>query len=535
MRRNIFPGDHLDIVETFKDLERAYSALGEKENILQGLQYRDKGLKMLQRLFPDKNPDVVSELLYVGDLCSAFGREFEEKDNIRKGIKYKEYALEMLRESPGKDFNIIPILDDLGNAYRRLGGKENVRKGLDYYEESLKVRRKEFPGDDFAVAMLLEVTGWAYVNELGEKEGILKGLSLYEEALKIERASRGNHILVADLSSTIGLVYATQLEGEENIRKGLKYAEEALKMYQQLFPNGDQDMMRLLAQMGGVYKTLKSAEDSKKSLICDEAALKMQQTLFSGNNLYTAVLLNDTGLSYHALRDREKALEYFKQAYSVITPVSEEEKKIEKIARSNIEANQRDFFTKIRSEQDCFGGNKVGPECRWIISSRGKTDEDLIKIKQKIRFDLGRIIRTTDDRLWGSKPGWSRVGLFGEEFGVKGYLEKEYLKSQLGEFGNKNENVELAQMLCFEAMNLAIMDSENKPYEVVKSFTRENAELVKKIAIEHPEFFVDGSIVEACIRAMPGDESFQQHIFDHVKYMGMEERREKFFKTASGF
>ena len=102
------------------------------------------------------------------------------------------------------------------------------------------------------------------------------------------------------------------------------------------------------------------------------------------------------------------------------------------------------------------------------------------------------------------------------------------------DLGN-DANIESAQMLCFESMNLGIMKSEKKPYSMVQGFTRENSELVKKIAEQYPEYFVDGSIVEACIRAMPGDKTFADHILKHVKYMGMEERKERVLKAASGF
>ena len=69
------------------------------------------------------------------------------------------------------------------------------------------------------------------------------------------------------------------------------------------------------------------------------------------------------------------------------------------------------------------------------------------------------------------------------------------------------------------------MRSEKKPYSIVEQFTKSNLALVKKIAVKHPEFFVDGSIVEACVKAVPHDPTFKKHIFEHVKYLGMEERR----------
>ena len=92
----------------------------------------------------------------------------------------------------------------------------------------------------------------------------------------------------------------------------------------------------------------------------------------------------------------------------------------------------------------------------------------------------------------------------------------------LKDLGNDHENIEHAKKYCFEAMNLGIMNSKRKPYEVVEAFTRANPELVKKIALESPESFVDGSIAEACVRAMPGDDKFAQHIYKYVRYMRRE-------------
>jgi len=109
--------------------------------------------------------------------------------------------------------------------------------------------------------------------------------------------------------------------------------------------------------------------------------------------------------------------------------------------------------------------------------------------------------------------------------GVKGYIDESYLQKELGT--KENTQIEMVQMLCFESMNLGIMKSEQKPYEVVKEFTKNNPELVKKIAQEHPEFFVDGSIVEECIKAMPEDATFAKYLLNHVKYMGMEARQQR--------
>ncbi len=224
--------------------------------------------------------------------------------------------------------------------------------------------------------------------------------------------------------------------------------------------------------------------------------------------------------AYEALGDTNKALEYKKQAYGIYSDLFKEGHKDAKEIKSEIELLQPSFFVTTRSEQilsqvNCFGGNNIGGECRWFITTRGETNSELITIKQKIQKEvLNGIAQSL------KKYGWSYVGWHGSDLGVKGYLEKSYLNKELGTL-EKNENIEIAQMLCFEAMNLGIMKFEEKPYSIVQEFTRSNPELVKKIAIEHPEFFVDGSIIEACVKAMPDDPSCEAHLFKHVQYLGM--------------
>lgn len=194
---------------------------------------------------------------------------------------------------------------------------------------------------------------------------------------------------------------------------------------------------------------------------------------------------NDIGLIYSQIGDDCKALEYFKQADSIEKPQSSSVEKF---------------------------------ESRYIILNRGKLNYRIMNLKQKIQKPvLDNIIRIID------KNGWDKTGFWGGEWGIKKYMDENYLKGQLGALANKEGNVQMAQMLCFEAMNLGIMASENKPYEIVKIFVEAYPDLVKQIALDHPEFFVDGSIVKACVQIMP-DKMSKEYIVTHASYMGMNER-----------
>ncbi len=518
MKQTLFSGNHLGIADSLNNVGSAYQTLGGEENIRRGLKYQEESLKMRQALFSGNHPGIADSLNNVGSAYRALGGD----ENIRKGLKYQEESLKMKQALFSGNYpDIADSLNNVGSAYEALGGEENIRKGLMYQEESLEMRQVLFSGNHPDIADSLNNVGSAY-HALGGDENIRIGLKYQEESLKMKQALfPGNHPNIANSLNNVGGAYQS-LGGEKNIRKGLKYLEESLKMRQALFSGNHLDIADSLNNIGSTYQTLGGEENIRKGLKYLENSLKMKQALFSGNHPGIVDSLHNVGIAYLALDDIDKFLEYFKQAYSIRIVIFEKDNEKTKQIKSIIERLQPKFFTEqglrqTLQEYDCLGGNKVGFECRWIISSRETSNDDLIKLKRKIQNNvLNEIVKTVD-------------------LGVKGYAEKGYLKDKLEALGNKNENVELAQMLCFESMNLGIMKSEKKPYTVVEEFTRNNPELVKKIAEQHPEFFVDGSIVEACVRAMPDDKFFQQHIFDHVKYMGMEERREKLLKTASGF
>ncbi|PWU07284.1 MAG: hypothetical protein C5B43_00575, partial [Verrucomicrobia bacterium] len=276
--------------------------------------------------------------------------------------------------------------------------------------------------------------------------------------------------------SSIGLGFI-QLGGESHLKEGLKYLEQDMKAhteFSKVYHSGD----------------------------------------ITVNKRNIADLLEDLATAYKALGDENKYLEYTKQVYGINVAIFGENQKKTKQVNAKIESLQPHFFGHRDPKQteeatDCFGGNKVGSECRWFITSRGKFDEELLKIKLAIQKNvLNKIVQAVENY------GWSNCGMLGD-WGVKGYMNKDSLKNKLGTAGQKDKNIESAQMLCFEAMNLGIMKSTKKPYEIVESFTGEHPELVKKIAKKHPEFFVDGSIVEACVKAMPDNKLFEQHIFEH--------------------
>ncbi len=514
MRQTLYPGNHSDVAKSLNNIGLAYNVLGGTGNILKGLKYQEEGLKMRQVLYPSNHPEVAGSLNNVGSAYKALGGT----GNILKGLKYQEEGLKIFQALyPGNHPNVASLLNNVGLAYKELGGEENILKSLKYQEDALKIRQALYPGNHPAVARSFNNIGQAYRKLRGE-ENISKGLKYQKAGLEMHQALYpGNHPAVASSLNSVGEAYG-ELGGTENILKSLKNHEEALKMFQGLYSGNHPDVANSLNNVGKAYEGLGGTENILKGLKYHEEALTMYQELFPRSNPYVLKSLLSTGIGYEQLGDTYKALEYYKQAYGMF--FVNEDYELMQTVKSRIELLEPKFFDeqnlgKLVKQIDCGEGNKVRSECRWMISSRGKVDNDLLILKKKIQESvLNNIVESVETYGWSY--GWSRY-----DWGVKGYITQNYLARKLEELENNKDNIELAQMLCFEAMNLGIMKSAKKPYEVVEKFTQANVELVKKIAVEHPEFFVDGSIIEACVRAMPEDETFAEHILRHVKYMGI--------------
>ncbi len=477
--------------------------------------------------FLDHEKSISQESPIIAQLLDSIGNAYEDQEgdeNARLGLKYQEDALKMRRKLfPGNHLDVATSLNHVAGALKTLGGEANIRTALRYNKEALEMLEALFLVNHPAIAATFNSIGIGY-KKLGGEENIKTALAYHKQALKMRKSVfPPNHYLIARSLDSIGSAYQ-ELDGQKNIQKGLKYLRESLEMRKTQLPKNHPDIAISLEKLGIAYSKLEGKDNILKGLEYQEKALKMDQSLYPGNHSEVAKLFNNIGNTYKILGDENKALEYLKQAYSIYLRIFNEDYAQTKRIKTAIESLQPDFFVnqgvgQILQQQSCLGGNRVGSECRLIITSRGETNTSLLKLKEKIQESvLNNVVESVD------KYGWSHEW-FQYDWGVKGYIAKNYLGRKLEELENKEDNIKVVQILCFEAMNLGIMKSTKKPYEVVEGFTRDNAELVKKIAVEHPEFFVDGSIVEACIQAMPGDKEFEEHILKHVPYMGMQQRK----------
>lgn len=85
------------------------------------------------------------------------------------------------------------------------------------------------------------------------------------------------------------------------------------------------------------------------------------------------------------------------------------------------------------------------------------------------------------------------------DWGVKGYVARNKLKNKLGNLYSE-ENLEIAKMLCFEAICLGITSkpTEQRKYKCLDKFVEIYPDIVSKIFASHTEYFVDEEMLRYC-------------------------------------
>lgn len=408
----------------------------------------------------------------------------------------------------------LSILKDISSLLAKNGNKKQLRILLDYYRKALNCSKSVFDN----AKIYFEMGVISLKLKLSSNQMLPKGIEHLETALQcLQNASIGD-------AHNAYMTFFGSPTGSSNFF-----------MTAWVYLNS-----KILYELSNIYHELGCELNHEKTYIrkaleYSESCLAIQYALsLKARNLVSLKdhcfykLFFRLAINYGKLGDSNKKLEYLKQAYGICFS-DDYSGKFHETIESIIKSSQPNFFMKLGlrpslKEQDRIGSKYVGLECRWPIYWRkvyhladlpnnNVASNHMLLLKEKIQESvlnpIGRAV---------NECGWSKVNIFGIDWGVKGYLDKSYLKNKLEEFGKDDNNIEIALMFCFEAMILAVLNSEKKPYPIVEEFTRNNPDLVKKIAEDYPSFFVDGSIVEICASILNSDAFF-------VDYIGRKERK----------
>ena len=335
------------------------------------------------------------------------------------------------------------------------------------------------------------------VKSLGSIGIIYSEIDNYEEAIKYTKQA-------LDIGEKLQKQHNTNDNVENNITLSNKIADyysklarpqqelefhlKVLKKKQELYRGNHKDIADSLVSVARTYGKLGKDLEVLRHM---ETALKMRIELYKGDHIDIVTVLEDVANAYSRYgettktNDQTKSIELLKQAYLMSVRIGGPHAAVSARLKNN-----------LASKGQAALSNK---EQRELIKQHGTVNENILRIKQKIQYDILNVIhgKSTDASYWSYGRPWT---LYQSERGVVGYTDDNYIKSLLGNDYNP-ANLAIARMLIFEAINIGIVASGTKDFSIAIKFAEKYKEEYNRVKKEHPEYFVDGSVVRALTNA----------------------------------
>lgn len=310
-------------------------------NFKKALSYFKIALHKRQLLKNKKN--VATCLNSIGSIYTRLG-------GSEKGLSYLIKGLELRKEEHKDKYNhdVASSLNELAIAYNYLG---EPQKGLKYAIDALKIREKLNSGtfdDSLKISDSMSTIGASYI-DLGD---YTKAHQFFKKGLDIIKKSYGiNHPTTAECLNNVAYTYSILGQHEE----ALKSAQSALQIYKTLYPMNYPSMVFSLNIYGAALVSTNSIEKGieklhealnlcidfgmdkhfinafvhhnisighlknknyQKALQHAEQAFKLRKEIYEKvkNHIEISESLHNLGDIYKALRNRDKALEFYQQA-----------------------------------------------------------------------------------------------------------------------------------------------------------------------------------------------------------------------------
>ncbi len=249
---------------------------------------------------------------------------------------------------------------------------------------------------------------------------------------------------------------ATSIDDKKSQFELLKLA---LQFRTENFSNNEETSIDLLTELGS-YGTKINDEQIKIE------ALNFSQKTYN--------IINKTTINKDSVIFLAKVLEYMKDIFRGFGDLGKA-----KFLEAQInEFSQEDFFSKQQKS--------LTP-----IVKLGEFNQKILDVKKQIQETILNPIQSQ-----AAQGKWTNIKLF-TEYGISGYVKEIFIKKQLGQLNDKDgENYKIALDLCFEAINLGIMNSENKNPICSSIFAQKYPDVVKDIIKNHPGYFIDGYILK---------------------------------------
>ncbi|MFK7967555.1 MAG: hypothetical protein AB8B68_00035 [Rickettsiaceae bacterium] len=361
-------------------------------------------------------------------------------------------------------------------------------------------------------------------------ENIIDKISLHENSLSVMRSSfisqniennRINHLraetLLVQGENILNIILQdkTALTTFSAARQGVEIIESSYWLYQSLLNSVTKSftykffLQKINKTHEVLYQIIESIDNVESQYHLFELALKVRSVNFPGDQLYIVDLLiklGSYGTKLAAVEIKLKAMQHSEEAYNIICKQKLDVYLAHKLCQ--VLTNLQDLYSQfgdqgkkyLLSKQITYFKNKFDQEeskeegksrekfeYQPILTHRIITDKILV-IKQQIQANVLDKIQVA-----AGKGKWIEVKFYVDN-GVGAYLEKGWLTSQLGSLANQ-ENYETALTLCFEAINIGIMNSKMHNPLCAAIFCQRYPDLVQKIISVCPEYFVGGSIL----------------------------------------
>ena len=458
----LYNDNHPNIATALNNIGVIYQKKGELKD---SFVYLQQALKMRQKIYQGNHADIATSL-------NDIGIYYKEKRDLENALTNLSQALKM-RQILYRDAHpeLAMSLNNLGIIYKE---KEDIPNASNYLKQALEMWKVIYGSDHPDIATSLNNVGICYQ----EEKRFETAIDFLTQALEMrKKLYQGNHPDIADSLNNLGLC----LQESGNIERALSHLKLALAMRQSIYSGNHPEIADSLKNIAMCYQHEGNLENG---ISFQERSLIMKQALHFNNNFDLANLLNNLGLFHYNLGDRNKGLEYVRQSYHMSCKIFD---------KNHPNVKRLEGFLLASSP----GVNNANDKNRELIKHCKVSDGSTLKIKKLLQVDvLNKISDLAKVGTWDSGLLSSWVAI--RNWGVNGYTSREFLAKKLGT-NSTDASIEIAQMLCFEAICLGVMQSQNRDLTCAKKFAEAYPSLIKKIADNHPEYFVDGNILRACI------------------------------------
>jgi len=241
-----------------------------------------------------------------------------------------------------------------------------------------------------------------------------------------------------------------------------------------------------------VNHTISTHSNLTEAFILAKQSLDYRQEHLESNNptiLAALIAIATIGAKLEAPY-KIQALTYAEEAYNMATELG---MKIELNSALNCMAAIYRFFGDDLKANYLLTQADESDVSIDVIKMHGSIVSNELHLKTLIQVPiLNEISKAAAHGKWFNKK-------LSGEYGVIGYINEKYLTSILGAELATPENIQIVLTLCFEAINLGIMESLEKNPLCAVIFAQEYPEIVQATLTTHPEYFVDGFILQTTL------------------------------------